>query len=232
MHEDKDAIIGPAIKVIDSLSLLPSQAAEQYMVDFAKDTIDIVESNVLLNKLAEKVVKKQDSGFWLYTLQKIPQIVDLIGDIGVKISSVEVLSFAQSCVEVSGINYMHVKDVLKALLPEASDKKFAQNILLQIDVKIGNEDEMLEDVDQYQDAVTLSVANLCVENRMFKAASIIFKHLKNHVDAVSCLLDNKLYDEAEAYAKDVQDVNSWRVIAKHYMESDQEKSYNALKSTN
>lgn len=68
LHEDKDAVIGPAIKVIDSLSLLPSQAAEQYMVDFAKDTYDIVESNVLLNKLAEKVVKKQDSSFWLYTL--------------------------------------------------------------------------------------------------------------------------------------------------------------------
>ena len=70
-------------------------------------------------------------------------------------------------------------------------------------MKIGNEEEMLEDVNQYQDAVTLSVANLCVESGMFKAASVIFKYLKNHVDAVSCLLNNKLYDEAEAYAKDV-----------------------------
>ena len=117
------------------------------MVNFTKDTLAIVDSNVLLNKLAEKVVKKQDTGFWQYTLENIPQIVELVGDIGVKISNVEVLSFAQASIEVDGLNYKHVKSVLKKLLPEAADKKFAQNILLQIDVKIGNEEDMLADIN-------------------------------------------------------------------------------------
>lgn len=62
-------------------------------------------------------MKKQDSQLWGMIYVKLPQIVDIIGDLGVKIGAQEVLSFAQAAIGVEGINIEHVKSVLINLLP-------------------------------------------------------------------------------------------------------------------
>lgn len=76
---------------------------------------------------------------------------------------------------------------------------------------------MLEDIQLYKDAVTLSVANMTVEKKMFKAASMIFKHMNNHIDAVTCLITNSMVDEALIYAREVKDSNAWRQLCKHFL---------------
>lgn len=100
-----------------------------------------------------------------------------------------------------------------------------------MDVYLGDEEEMIKDIELYKEAVTISVANLAVEKKMFNAASLIFKLMNNHVDAVSCLLGNEMADEAIKYAKDAKDANAWRLICKYYLMTDLQKAFDALKST-
>jgi len=91
----------------------------------------------------------------------------------------------------------------------------------------------MKDVGLYGDCVTITVANAAVEVGMFKAASLIFKKMNNHVDAVSCLLNNKLAEEAWKYADDAQDPGAWRIICNFYInQMDYPKSFEALKKTN
>lgn len=90
---------------------------------------------------------------------------------------------------------------------------------------------MINDINKYKEAVTISVANLAVEKKMFNAASLIFKLMNNHVDAVSCLLGNMLAEEAIKYAKEAKDANAWRLICKHYLSVDLAQSFDALKQT-
>ncbi|CAL6037896.1 Putative_clathrin heavy chain protein [Hexamita inflata] len=231
--KDKELIIAPATKVIESLSVVPSQQAQEYMVQFTKKALDQTNTSaILLKQLVQNIVKKQDTQFWTNAIEQIPQIVNIVGDMGVAISSIEVLSFAQACIDIKGVDYKHVKDVLKEQIPLTTDKKFSQNLLLQLDVKISDEDQMIIDINQYKEAVTLTVAGIAVEHKLFKAAAVIFKLLNNHVDAVSCLLNNNLVDEAEAYAKEVKDSNAWRTICKYFLTIDTQRAYEALKQTN
>lgn len=55
---DKESLIGPISKVIEILSLLPSQKAESYMIEITKTAYEMSESDILLIKIAEIAVKK------------------------------------------------------------------------------------------------------------------------------------------------------------------------------
>ena len=46
---------------------------------------------------------------------------------------------------------------------------------MQLDVRLEDEETMLADLKTYGDAVTLTVANLAVEHKLFKAASVVFR---------------------------------------------------------
>jgi len=143
------------------------------------------------------------------------------------------LSFAQASLDTTGVDYQYIKSLLEKHIDEAGDKKFAQNLILQIDVKINDEELLIKDVQTYGDCVTITVANAAVEAGMFKAASLIFKHMNNHVDAVSCLLNNKLPEEAWKYAEEAEDSNAWKIICNFYINAmDYPKAFEALTKTN
>ena len=55
---DAERIVGPATKVIEVLSLLPSQSAEEYLINFTSKAQEIAQSRLIFTKLAEVAVKK------------------------------------------------------------------------------------------------------------------------------------------------------------------------------
>ena len=221
--------LNSTVKIMEIVAKLPSQNVDEYLVNLVFAISEKNESPVPLQQLTKMACKKQDVHFWTIILQKLPKAANLAEEI----VGPELLSFAQATLDTSNVDYEFVKELLRKNLVETGDKKFAENLILQIDVKINDEELLIKDISLFAQSVTITVANAAVEAGMFKAASLIFKKMNNHVDAVSCLLNNKLVDEAWTYAEDAKDPNAWRIICNYFINvMDYKKAFNALKNTN